>query len=174
MESSSYVVSFVMQGLRHGAHTVRDFCKTRHPAVIGPQEVKSAPGPKLNKVLNINGHKLIQNNEDTAMLVRNNIKVKYQGRIIGFDLPHNLVRISTLKGQLNILNIYARSRMLHRDHLEYIELLGINSIVLGDFNAKHPSLLPHNQIKKFNKNGHVLHSYLEGRDRNLPDIVNDY
>jgi hypothetical protein len=170
-ESSSYIISFNMQGLRHGAHTVRDYCKLRLPPIIGLQEVKSTPGTRLNKALNVRGYKLFQNNEDTAVLVREDIKVLFKGRIADLDLPHDLIRIKTIKGVISFLNIYARNRKLRLDHLEICERLGKNAIIVGDFNAKHPSILPHSQKKAYNHNGLVLYRYLSGREVSLPDIV---
>jgi hypothetical protein len=170
-KSSSYVISFNMQGLRHGAHTVRDYCKLKLPLIIGLQEVKSAPGTKLNKALDVRGYKLYQNNEDTAVLVREDIKVLFKGRIADLDLPHDLIRFKTLKGTVSFLNIYARNKKLRLDHLEICERLGRNAIIVGDFNAKHPEILPHTQKKIYNHNGLTLFRYLNGREVSMPDIV---
>jgi hypothetical protein len=143
-DSSSYICSFNMQGVKNGAYTVKDYCKTKSPLIVGLQETKCPPNAgKLKKMLNVPGYRLFQSNADTALLTREDVKIIHVGDLTELsDVPHDFIKFKTQDGDYSLLNVYIRSNALRDEHLKIFEKLGPKSFILGDFNAKHQDLLP--------------------------------
>jgi len=114
----------------------------------------------------MSGYKLVQKNNDTAMLIREDVKIN---KVIEEDIGVSNVTVSidTEEGEVTIINIYARDGMLRREDLKKLEKKR-KTIIVGDLNAKHESIIPHTQKVKYNKNGIELLKHMEGEGQEEP------
>jgi len=160
LKKSSWVISFNMQG-QTNTNVVREYVKKNKPAIIGLQEMKG-----INKGLQIVGYHLAQKNNDTAFMIREDIKIN---RIeeIGIEAANIMINIDSEIGEITIINIYARDGKLNRRDLETVNKKN-KAIIIGDLNAKHDRLIPHTQKVKYNKNGAELLKHMEGEGEKEP------
>ena len=162
---SSAILSFNMQGEGSAGKNnskVRNFLKSRKPAVIALQEIRTKPG-KNHPLSRTQGYSWYSENSDTALMVRKDMDILGSGTVQGVTIPHTRVKIKGNSNQLDIICVYARDGELSTDDL--IQLNKVQgAIVLGDFNAKHQEILPHSQSTSNNTNGRVLHKFLNGMD----------
>ena len=160
-ESSSYIVSFNCNGACN-YYKIRTYCKEKKPAVVGLQEIKTEEDKKLVR-LAVPGYNTVSGSKDTAILVREDLKITEKGVVGGLeDLPHDFVQIDAPGGGVRIINVYCRDGKLTYTQLSSMESFGKRTFCIGDFNAKHRQFLTHNQSRESNKNGDTLYRYLKG------------
>ena len=161
-ESSSYIVSFNCNGAKN-IHKVKTYCKEKKPAVVGLQEIRSEDKRKLKRKLVVQGYTTVSASMDTAILVREDIKILESGYIeTMLDLPHEFVQVETPAGKYRVINVYCRDGLLTYTQLSIMENFGSRTFCIGDFNAKHRDFLTHTQVKDSNRNGDTLYGYLFG------------
>ena len=160
-ESSSYIVSFNCNGACN-YYKIRTYCKEKKPAVVGLQEIRTEEDKKLVR-LAVPGYATVSSSKDTAILVREDLKITERGSVGGLeDLPHDFVQLEVPGGSIRIINVYCRDGNLTYTHLSSMENFGTRTFCIGDFNAKHRQFLTHNQSRESNKNGETLYGYMRG------------
>jgi len=161
-ESSAYIVSFNCNGAKN-IYKVKEYCKDKRPAVMGLQEIRTDSKNKLKKRLYVPGYETISGSMDTAILVREDIKISESGYMECMkDLPHEFVQLDTPNGKYRVVNIYCRDGQLTYTQLSMLENFGNRTFCIGDFNAKHREFLTHTQAVDSNSNGDTLFGYLYG------------
>jgi hypothetical protein len=160
-ESTACITSFNCNGAKN-IYKIKAHCKEHKPVAMGIQEIRSKNNKRLLR-LSVPGYVTVSGSLDTAILVREDIRISQKGTIEGLeDLPHEFVQLETNDGKIRIVNIYCRDACLKYSHLSTLENFGSKTFFVGDFNAKHRQFLPHTQTTDYNKNGEVLYKYLQG------------
>ena len=104
-ESSSYIVSFNCNGACN-YYKVRTYCKEKKPAVVGLQEIRTEEDKKLVR-LAVPGYVTVSGSKDTAILVREDLKITEKGTVGGLeDLPHDFVQLDAPGGGGSGLSMY--------------------------------------------------------------------
>ena len=135
---------------------VKAWIKKHKPAIVGLQELKfKSPN---TRPLMIPGYVAKGLDPDTCIIVRNDLKILEHG---SHTLPFSncFVKIQGPDVNFSVTNVYIRDGELTSDSIYTLENFSSNHLLLGDFNAKHPDILPHTQKIKINDNGKILHQY---------------
>ena len=165
MYNSQLIVSFNIQGNCNIPKAKAWIIKNK-PAVIGLQELRLEN--EHAKPLIVPGYYVFGYDPDTALAVRNDLKIIDKGTMHSIQIPNCYCKIQGPDYTFTILNVYARNNRLKALDLRRMEAKSDRIIVMGDFNAKHHLLLDHTQIALSNDNGDELYKYFYGDDEEPP------
>ena len=161
---SQLIVSYNIRGNCNLPH-VKGWVKNHKPAIIALQELKM--GSSKAKALFIPGYVVKGFDPDTCIAVRNDLKILDSGT---HKVPFSncFVKIQGPEVTFTVTNVYVRDKELTLGSLDLLENFSLQHIILGDFNAKHPEILPHTQRIRINDNGRTLLRYRAGLISGIP------
>ena len=78
--------------------------------------------------------------------------------------PYDIIKIQGENSSIHLANAYVRDNLLQCKDLNFLFNNYPNLLLIGDLNAKHNKISPHNQKIPYNSNGKQLYTYIQGLD----------
>ena len=155
LTGTSKITSWNMQGAIN-IDTAKQYLGKHKPAILALQETRLSPDNS-----NLFYHKDYANfstSSDLMLFIRKDIKTSPANQ------PCDIIKIQGGNSFIHLANVYVRDNLLQSKDLNLLFSTYPNLLLIGDLNAKHIKISPHNKKIPYNSNGKQLYTYLQGLD----------
>ena len=141
--------------------TAKQYLGKHKPAILALQETRLS-SDNTNSFYH-KDYTNLSNSPDLMLFIRKDIKTTPTIQPT-LPFPCDIIKIQGENSFIHLANTYVRDNLLQCKDLNFLFNNYPNLLLIGDLNAKHKKISPHNQKIPYNSNGKQLYTYIQGLD----------